>query len=271
MNTYIYWEGLVPSAIQRCINSWGNTKVIRIDDKNYLNHIEPRFHEPLSRLRANLGSGAHGIAGIPFFTDALRLALLISNGGRWCDASLFLINDCLTSVEQDQVLLFQNPGEDRSISSWFIAVSQPRNRYLELWFAELMKKIDSGFIACYPEHSRFVRFLTVIKKYHWLHRAPILGLHSRGHYFQLHYTWDYLRRRGYIEPSIVISGSFDAKVAHKISWSNSEVFQSPQGYTELSQYRLGPVQKMDWKSDNIHEKLDFLEWYMSNFKNELEE
>jgi hypothetical protein len=117
---YIFWDtGMdnAPEICKFCVESWKlhnpNWKV-SILDKDSSDKILPRNSFP------------HDMA-ISHYSDLLRIKLLAANGGVWVDSTCLCtkpLDDWLPMVfAQTEFFAFHRPGEDREVSSWFLAAS----------------------------------------------------------------------------------------------------------------------------------------------------
>lgn len=107
---------IVKICYQSILNTAGTRKVILIDDGNIHKYVDlPDFI--IEKRKKKLISDAH-------FSDLLRIELLVTYGGTWIDATVFIKNyDSLNKIIQKDIFLFSNIMRDTEsilFSSWLI-------------------------------------------------------------------------------------------------------------------------------------------------------
>lgn len=128
-----FWDSelnLAPSIVKKCINSVekfkDNKKHIVLNMKNVEDYVEiPSKYYDLLKSKKILK--AH-------FSDILRLKLLITHGGLWADATIYLTDKIPNYITNSDLFLFQNYENidiDRlNIANYFIH-SKPNNKILK--------------------------------------------------------------------------------------------------------------------------------------------
>ncbi|WP_460081851.1 capsular polysaccharide synthesis protein [Roseibium sp. LAB1] len=117
---YIFWDtgiDIAPEICKFCAESWKlhnpNWKVI-ILNKDIAENILPRSAFPPDMA-------------VSHYSDLLRIKLLATHGGVWVDSTCLCtkpLDDWLPMVfAQTEFFAFHRPGEDREVSSWFLAAS----------------------------------------------------------------------------------------------------------------------------------------------------
>ena len=124
---WMYWDqgrDKAPEMVRICLDSWISRNPgwdVRILDRgSWSAHVDHR----------SMASPEREDLGIPLWTDILRFNLLAEHGGIWIDASCLCawsLDRWLPQVSGEGLLMFRDPGEDRIISTWFIA-ARPGNQ-----------------------------------------------------------------------------------------------------------------------------------------------
>lgn len=111
-------ENQAPELVRRCIESWRYHNPdwdVRCLDRHTIRHyVQLSRFVDLERQQVTPAS----------LSDILRLALLHEYGGVWVDATTLCmrpLNDWLPSRMKSGFFVFEKPGPNRPISSWFIA------------------------------------------------------------------------------------------------------------------------------------------------------
>lgn len=193
---WIYWhQGFenAPDLVKLCAESWKvlnpDYEVILLDENNLGDYISIPKQFNLSRKPISL----------QLYSDFIRLELLTRYGGAWADSTVYCarpLSEWLTEYSsEDGFFLFQNPGQDRLISSWFVS-SSADNQILKAWhrsFVDLFR--DNSFSNQHTKLGdyilkKFSRYNTrprrTIKWQSWLVRR-ILKVYP---YFIVHYTFN---------------------------------------------------------------------------------
>ncbi len=118
----LWYQGLseAPFIVRKCIDSWINENpnwdVIVLDKDNLNDYIDdalpPEKMEKLSFTKRS---------------DLFRLQLLTKFGGVWADATTLCmkpLDNWIDEYAESGFFAFSKPGEDRILSSWFIAGSK---------------------------------------------------------------------------------------------------------------------------------------------------
>ena len=121
---WIYWhQGFddAPEVVQKCVQSWQRKnpsyEVRLLDRDSITRYVDIRSVVPERRLNK---------MSLAAQSDVLRISLLSAFGGIWVDSTLMCLrslDDWLPDLSPEADLFgFSNPGPDRMISSWFLAV-----------------------------------------------------------------------------------------------------------------------------------------------------
>jgi hypothetical protein len=129
---WIYWDQgwqTAPYVVKECLRSWKyhnkDYKIIKLSSNNlkeYLPGFQCNKFLPNKKMSSKLKLGGKEKM-IPNYlqakSDIIRIILLNKHGGIWVDSSLF----CHRPMSQwckDEAFVFQDPGHDRRVSSWFL-------------------------------------------------------------------------------------------------------------------------------------------------------
>lgn len=128
-------EDEAPEIVRRCIASWRRHNPdwdLRCLDRHTIPHyVDIARFVDLKRQKVPP----------PALSDILRLALLHEFGGVWVDATTLCmqpLNEWLPDRMGQGFFLFEKPGPDRPVSSWFIA-AKSGNPILEEWLARSVR------------------------------------------------------------------------------------------------------------------------------------
>ncbi len=115
----LWYQGLseAPFIVKKCITSWKNENpnwdVIVLDKENLNDYIDDVLPpEKIEKLTFTKRS------------DLFRLQLLTKFGGVWADATTLCmkpLDDWIDEYSTSGFFAFNKPGNDRILSSWFIA------------------------------------------------------------------------------------------------------------------------------------------------------
>lgn len=132
---WIYWEqGFenAPFVVKKCVESWQKEnpvwKIYLLDKQNIGDYITldvPK--EKLSKLMLANKS------------DLIRLKLLQEYGGVWVDATTYCmqpLDSWIEDVTETGFFVFHQPGEDRLLSTWFIA--SEKNAFIVMTWYQLL-------------------------------------------------------------------------------------------------------------------------------------
>lgn len=107
-----------PHVVKKCSGSWKkhnpNWKVILLDETNIKEYID--IEEVIRENSQEISRQA--------LSDVIRINLLAKYGGVWADATCFCcrpLDEWLGIYTAPGFFAFRNPGDDRPISSWFLA------------------------------------------------------------------------------------------------------------------------------------------------------
>ena len=195
---WIYWDqgwDNAPAFVQECVASWESKnpdyEVRRLSSEN----IEG-FLDLTDETRAMLAG-----LRIQTRTDVYRLMLLKAHGGLWVDATLYCnkpLTDWLDLSPEHPVALFENPGPDRFVSSWFLA-ALPDSPLINMWLNEFMDYLTSLRDPATPKGLRKI----IQKIFQWVFgrsvKASLLWWHSIPNrvlsiapYYSMHYCYNRL-------------------------------------------------------------------------------
>lgn len=152
---WIFWEqGLdqAPFLVKNCIASWKrenvNWEVIVLDKTSCLNYVDISVHSavwPTLRIQER--------------SNLLRMMLLCQYGGVWADATAFCMKPLDSWILQTNMLgffVFNQPGETRLISNWFIA-SEPKNILVSSLIGKYVEFFTQNKFHESDKLSRFIR------------------------------------------------------------------------------------------------------------------
>lgn len=124
-----------PDLVQRCISSW---------EKKNPGWSLRCLDAATAGLYADVGTIVdleRQAVTAASLSDILRILLLREYGGVWVDATLYCnrpLDEWLADVFGRGFFAFATPGEDRLLSSWFIATT-PDNHILTRWHASVAR------------------------------------------------------------------------------------------------------------------------------------
>jgi mannosyltransferase OCH1-like enzyme len=122
---FLWLQGLdsAPSIVKKCYESWvkynPGWNVAFLDESNIADYT---LLKPMPVTRQAL-------------SDIIRINLLAKHGGVWVDATCFCttpLDNWLDKYMAQGFFAFEKPGDDRMLSSWFIASSE--NNYITLTY-----------------------------------------------------------------------------------------------------------------------------------------
>lgn len=133
-NIYIYWaQGFenAPEIVKICLRSWKlmnpTWKIIELDDTNLVEYIDIKEHLPnLDNINITFASKS----------DVIRIALLHTLGGVWCDATTLCrtpLDKWLINYGSRGFWAFSKPAPTRMVSSWFL-YGTPTNYITTRWY-----------------------------------------------------------------------------------------------------------------------------------------
>lgn len=214
--------------------------------KNTLSyHIEPELIDKYKSLtRGN----------IAWFSDLVRLELLINFGGVWIDPTVYLIKpldlwykEC---VQSDSVLfLFTKPGRDRCYANWFIWAESDnytllvlRNELIKYWESVAPDNKIGDFIGRFLH--RYINNRGVYLSLLWLN--PIFKRMSIKPYFIFHYILNYLSIMDYdVRSELASMSEIPAENCFLLEKSTGN-HQNKKGKEKISIHHTW-MQKLSWK------------------------
>lgn len=147
---FCWLQGLeaAPTLVKTCYESIKKNcvdyEVIVIDNRNFMNYADiPAII--LDKWEKGIISNTH-------FSDILRTALLVKNGGVWIDSTVLITSSIPQEIINSRVFLFQTykPGSNGkaiNLSSWFIA-SIPKEQVFEQVLLLLTKYWEKNNYLC---------------------------------------------------------------------------------------------------------------------------
>ncbi len=119
---WICWlQGIeqAPLIVKRCFQSVQNwypdKEIIVITEKNFSNYVDiPEYI--IKKWKKNIINNAH-------FSDILRLALLVKNGGLWLDATVLCTGNSWEKFENEDLFVFQTGWRNKetiNMGNWLI-------------------------------------------------------------------------------------------------------------------------------------------------------
>ena len=139
-----------PELVRKCLQSWEDHnpgwEVRVLDAETVCRYVDLRSHIDLSRQTLIAAS----------LSNIVRILLLHEYGGVWADATTLCnvpLDDWLPLAANTGFFAFARPGEDRLLSSWFLA-AEPGNPLVAKWAARTL---------------RFWRGRERASEYHWFH------------------------------------------------------------------------------------------------------
>ena len=139
-----------PFLVKQCINSWKNKN--QDWDFRFLDKYNIREYIPLEEY---IDLNQKQITGAAL-SDIVRIMLLHEYGGVWVDATTYCnipLDDWLSENLSEGFFAFDKPGEDRLLSSWFLAAEWD-NPIVNAWHRKTIE---------YWKHHKHV------SQYFWFH------------------------------------------------------------------------------------------------------
>ncbi|HTB86074.1 MAG TPA: capsular polysaccharide synthesis protein, partial [Candidatus Sulfotelmatobacter sp.] len=118
---WMFWQqgfDAAPVLVQKCLASWRrhnpNWRIVLLDEKNLREYVDTA-----SIVKAN-----RDIISVQSLSNIIRINLLAQRGGVWVDATCFCcrpLDDWLPARMGSGFFVFDNPGRERIMASWFMA------------------------------------------------------------------------------------------------------------------------------------------------------
>lgn len=247
---WTYWEQgwqNAPTHVQECVASWeiqnptfqvNRLSAANIDDFLKFTDAEKQL---LSKLRVQTKS------------DVYRLMLLHKHGGVWVDATLYCnrpLDEWLKLSTKHPVALFENPGPDRLVSSWFIA-AEPNAQLIELWLNEFWDYLKGLPNPETPKGFRKIIQKILQRRYgnnihstlFWWNTLPYQRL-SLTPYFIVHYCYNRLcLNNSNFEKLAKTKIGFPAETAHIVQF----LLAGKTTMTDSTEITDAFVHKLNWR------------------------
>ena len=242
---FLWVTGLngAPKVVHKCYESWlrhnPDWEIIFLDENNINNYF------PIA---------TNGYTPV-VLSEILRINLLQKYGGVWADATCFCnkpLNDWLFDYLQNDFFVFDRPGPDRMISSWFMAGTK------ESYIINAYQKAVNNYWAANAgvtliESSKWAWLRKYLERYDtsiWF--RPFITKTLKVHpYFWFHYTFrqvyladDRFKKSWDSTPKISADIPHKPQIMGLLNPLNAEI------KTEIDN-KVSPVYKLTWKYDPI--------------------
>ncbi len=255
----MWLQGLenAPELVQRCLPTWAEHnpgwKIVFLHQYNLKDYVD--VDEVIGRNRPYIS--------IQALSNIVRINLLARYGGVWADSTCFCcqpLNEWLGDCLGSGFFAFANPGQDRLISSWFLA-SRPgnsltaaycrevngywsqnffpfQNRWLSRQAIKRIGKVLNGnsrraAIWVHPRTAKTLR----LHPYHWFHYIFYRVVTTDENSGQI---WDRTRK-------------ISADIPHRLQLAGLTNPLSRE-LKKIIDQRMDPFYKLDWR----YEKKDWL-------------
>jgi len=240
---FLWVQGLTgaPLVVRKCYESWHkynpDWNIVWLDKNNVNNYVsvDVKAFTPV------------------VFSEILRINLLARYGGVWVDATCYCnkpLNHWLYDYLTDDFFVFDRPGDDRMISSWFMAGSK------HSYITQEYQKAVNRYRAANPkvkliESSRWLRLKEYLERrdtsvWFTILVTKVLRVHP---YFWFHYLFTELyagdekfKRIWDSTPKI------SADIPHKPLFEGL-LNALPAEIKEEIDNHVSPVYKLTWKYD----------------------
>jgi hypothetical protein len=188
-----------PPLVRKCLHSWESLnpgwEVRVLDAQTVCRYVDLHAHVDLTRQTLIAAS----------LSNIVRILLLHEYGGVWADATTLCnvpLDDWLPLASNTGFFAFARPGEDRLLSSWFLA-AQPGNSLVAKWAARTL---------------RFWQGRQRASEYHWFHYQFGLLCSIDNEAFR---AWQRVPRISAAAPSLVYELAYeDFEIARsRIDWT----------------------------------------------------
>ena len=276
---WMFWmqgEDNAPELVQQCIRTWRvhnpDWNVVVLDEESLDAYTD--FPSHLCNRKD---------ISVQKISNILRLKLLAEHGGVWVDATCLcrvpLNNWLLDRVLESGFFAFANPGEDRLLSSWFLAafpqhliVDVWSEAYTEYWASHRFPGPDSRlkkfvFHHIYwrylspPPHPLLSRLWVTYPATKWLRVTPYLSCHYI--FANLVYSKPKVRDSWDQTPKVNADGP------HRLK--HYGLLNSPdESVKNHFKERSSPVYKLNWRvSDKLDRPGTLLHWIWKRIDAEL--
>lgn len=241
----------MPLVVQKCYESWCKHNP---DWKiNFLN-LEEAIE--LTSLRSVLYDRESKIPNV-VISELVRINLLAVHGGVWVDATCFCqipLNDWLPQVANKGFFAFHRPGEDRRISSWFLA-GLPDNPIIQAYAQEANRFWTDNKRIQWREDKPFLnKVLRKLKVDRYLRRNPHTWYHPFFVKFlkiRPYYWFHYLFEKLYRDQSGFKSlwdevPKVSADIPHRV-WNDGLFSELNPNIRRAIDDKRDPLYKLTWK------------------------
>lgn len=251
---WIQGKGDMPVVVSACYESWlkhnPDWEIV------FLNLEEAIALTDLDSVIYNRQSKIPNVV----ISELVRINLLARHGGVWVDATCFCqkpLDDWLPDVMTEGFFAFDRPGEDRRISSWFLA-GRPDNTIVKEYaeaansFWVENKRIewrnDKPILNGIIRKSKIDRFLR--KNSHiWYHPFFVKFLKIRSYYW-FHYLFEKLyQERPHIKLQWEKVPKISADIPHRI-WNDGLFSPLKPAIKEAIDQKRDPLYKLTWKYES---------------------
>ncbi|EAK0848356.1 capsular polysaccharide synthesis protein [Campylobacter lari] len=205
--------------IQQCFNSVQNQMkddytIIILDKDNIKDYLDfPPY--VIEKLENNF----FGEKTITFFSDLLRVCLLATYGGIWCDASIFLSSKIPSELYDKDFFTFERskikPGKEKLKE--FIKSGYFSYGYFN-WNDDFKVKILNSFIVS-KSHHKNIQAMKDILIYYWSNEKNS----NNFYYFTFQIIFELLKEHGFINDTYKNMSDIEC---HLLQFSAKEKFNS---------------------------------------------
>ncbi|HEF9378272.1 TPA: capsular polysaccharide synthesis protein, partial [Campylobacter coli] len=168
-------------------------KIIILNEKNIENYLEfPDF--VLEKIKKK----TFGEKTIVFFSDLLRVCLLATYGGIWCDASIFLSDKIPQDLRNREFFAFERARHRPNKKELKKFIKSPYFSYGYFnWNDDFMVRLLNSFLIA-KENNKIVSVLRDLLIYFWQKEENS----KYFYYFTQQILFELLKRNGYIKNEI---------------------------------------------------------------------
>lgn len=182
------------NMIKQCFKSVKNQmgdeyKIIILNEKNIQDYLDfPNF------ILEKIKQKTFGEKTIVFFSDLLRVSLLATYGGIWCDASIFLSDKIPQALRDKEFFAFERAQNKPNKEELKKIIKSPYFSYGYFnWNKDFMVRIFSSFIIA-KANNIFICALRDILMSYWQKEKNAIN----HYYFALHVIYELLKQNNYI-------------------------------------------------------------------------
>ena len=246
------WEQ-APSLVKQCNRSWirlnPDYEMVALDQYSFSEYIDFSCGVDIRRKDITLQKA----------TNLLRLALLSKYGGVWADATVVCrrpLSEWLDDYYGSRFFAFRNPGQDRLLSSWFIA-AEPENVLLKQWLKTYSEFYANNYFSNQDTvlgklllnyfQRRWCSDVGITLKWHSWFARKILRVYP---YFIFHYSFSKLLLS---DPECAALWNqvkpFPAEQPHRLQQFQISFNGIEDALREIVS-RHTPMYKLDWRVDS---------------------